>query len=285
MSKHTLTVRQAEQLGKQQLSAITGIDNSLESAVLLAHVLEKDRSWLFAWPEKELTADQRLTYESYLQRRLDGEPVSHITSSREFWGLQLKVSPDTLIPRPETELLVETALNKVNQTAAKILELGTGTGAISAALATERPAWKIIATDINADTLTIARENFEKHNLKIQLVVSNWFDNIPNEKYDLIISNPPYIEANDPHLQQGDVRFEPITALTSGKDGLDAIRQITQQAAAYLANKGWLMLEHGYNQGEAVFSLFQKAGFSSIETLNDLSGNNRITIGQPRKKP
>jgi len=285
MHKPLLTVRQAEQFGKQALSEIIGIDIALESAVLLAHAVQKDRSWLFAWPEKTLSTQQQQLYESYLQRRLKGEPVSYITGYREFWGLELKVSADTLIPRPETELLVETALGRINKATAKVLELGTGTGAISAALMTERPAWKILATDSNAETLAIASENFKKHRLKIETLLSDWFACIPDEKFDLIISNPPYIESGDPHLRQGDLRFEPITALASGKDGLNAIRKIVQQAGAYLDDKGWLMLEHGYNQGDAVSSLLEKSGFSSIETLNDLSENDRITIGQPPKKP
>jgi len=285
MHKPLLTVRQAEQFGKQALSEIIGIDIALESAVLLAHAVQKDRSWLFAWPEKTLSTQQQQLYESYLQRRLKGEPVSYITGYREFWGLELKVSADTLIPRPETELLVETALGRINKATAKVLELGTGTGAISAALMTERPAWKILATDSNAETLAIASENFKKHRLKIETLLSDWFACIPDEKFDLIISNPPYIESGDPHLRQGDLRFEPITALASGKDGLNAIRKIVQQAGAYLCDKGWLMLEHGYNQGDAVSSLLEKSGFSSIETLNDLSENDRITIGQPPKKP
>jgi len=285
MSKHTLTVRQAQQLGNQKLAEIIDIDNALESAVLLAHAVQKDRSWLFAWPEKELSIQQQQHFEKFLQRRLRGEPVSYITGYREFWGMDFKVSPDTLIPRPETELLVETALSKLGTSSAKILELGTGTGAISVALLTERPAWKILATEVNAGTLAIARENFSKYNLEIDSVISNWFENIPHDKFDLIISNPPYIESDDLHLKQGDLRFEPKAALASGKDGLDAIREITQKAATYLTKKGWLMLEHGFNQGNAVFSLLQQCGFSNIETLNDLSGNNRITIGQPCKKP
>jgi len=285
MSKHTLTVRQAQQLGNQKLAEIIDTDNALESAVLLAHAVQKDRSWLFAWPEKELSIQQQQHFEKFLQRRLRGEPVSYITGYREFWGMDFKVSPDTLIPRPETELLVETALSKLGTSSAKILELGTGTGAISVALLTERPAWKILATEVNAGTLAIARENFSKYNLEIDSVISNWFENIPHDKFDLIISNPPYIESDDLHLKQGDLRFEPKAALASGKDGLDAIREITQKAATYLTKKGWLMLEHGFNQGNAVFSLLQQCGFSNIETLNDLSGNDRITIGQPYKKP
>ena len=280
MSKHSLTVREAEQKGKQQLSAIPEINSVLESAILLSHALQKDRSWLFAWPEKQLSAEQQQLFEIYIERRLAGEPVSYITGTREFWGLQLKVSPDTLIPRPDTELLVETALDKLPGETACVLELGTGTGAISAALAKERPSWEIYATDVNEQALSVAQHNFETHNLTIHSILSNWFEKIPDKQFDLIISNPPYIEADDPHLQQGDLRFEPAQALASGADGLDAIRAILNGASRFLADHGWLMLEHGYNQGNAAFSLFQKAGFSNIETLDDLSGNNRTTIGQ-----
>ncbi len=280
MSKYILTVRDAEQQARQKLSTIPGINCSLEAAVLLAHVLKKNRSWLFAWPEKALSRNQQFEFEDYLQRRLNGEPVSYITGIREFWGLLLKVSPDTLIPRPETELLVETALNRLQSETAKVLELGTGTGAISAALASERTDWQILATDVSDSALAIARENFKLLDLNIETTLSNWFDDIPNKKFDLIISNPPYIEADNPHLKQGDLRFEPQTALASGKDGLNAIRQITRQAPNRLSDEGWLMLEHGYNQGEAVRGLFKQAGFSNIETLNDLSGNDRITIAQ-----
>ncbi|MBT8439280.1 MAG: peptide chain release factor N(5)-glutamine methyltransferase, partial [Gammaproteobacteria bacterium] len=186
-----LTVRQAQKSGTQKLSAISGIDNALESAVLLAHAVQKDRSWLYAWPESDLSSKQQLHFEKYLQRRLDGEPVSYITGYREFWGLDLRVSTETLIPRPETELLVETALSKVDEKAAKVLELGTGTGAISVALSAERPAWKILVTETDASALAIARENFKKYNLRIDTALSNWFENTPDEKFDLIISNPP----------------------------------------------------------------------------------------------
>jgi release factor glutamine methyltransferase len=280
MSNHLLTVRQAEQKGKELLSKIPEINCSLESAILLAYTLQKDRAWLFAWPEKMLSEQQQQAFENHLNRRLSGEPVSYITGHREFWNLDLKVTTDTLIPRPETELLVETALEKINESNANIIELGTGTGAIAAALATEKPAWQITATDFNATTLQTARENFSRHELIINTVQSDWFKNIPDEKYHLVISNPPYIEANDPHLKQGDLRFEPISALASGKDGLDAIREITEKAHQHLITDGWLMLEHGYNQGQAVFNLFLLAGFTNIQTLTDLSGNDRITIGQ-----
>jgi release factor glutamine methyltransferase len=282
MSDHLLTVRQAQQKGQQLLSTTPGTNNALESAILLAHTLDKDRAWLFAWPEKELTQKQQHSYLNYLQRRLSGEPVSYITGKREFWNLELKVTTDTLVPRPETELLIETAIERITDKQPSILELGTGTGAISAALATEKPHWKILATDINAATLEIAKQNFAAHELAIRVLKSDWFVHLSIEKFDLIISNPPYIEVNDPHLSQGDLRFEPAGALVSGEDGLDAIREITGNAGQYLKHGGWLMLEHGYNQGKAVYELFQQAQFSNIQTLNDLSMNDRITIGQLR---
>lgn len=276
----TVTVKKALSAAIKQLEAIQDIDAFVEANILLARVLEKPRSWLFAWPEHILTQHDLQQYDNFIQRRIKGEPVSYITEQREFYSLELRVSTHTLIPRHETEVLVDAALELMKLQDASVLEMGTGTGAITAAIASQNPHWVFLATDIHEATMEIARHNFEKLQVNAETILSNWYQNIPEEKFDLIISNPPYIEANDPHLQQGDLRFEPQRALTSGPDGLDAIRQITSDCKNYLKPGGYLMLEHGYNQKAAVQSLFQAIGLQSIETRQDLDGNDRVTIGQ-----
>ena len=278
------TVRSTLQSAAQQLKDSSEIetdaDCNLEAEILLCHVLEKDRSWLYAWPEHELAAEQQAGFEKLLERRLKGEPVSYITGHREFWGINLVVTSDTLIPRPETELLVETALSCVTQPDANVLELGTGTGAITAALAYENPGWQFLVTDKDPKTLKIAEKNLQKYEKRSHTQISDWFEDLIPEPFDLVISNPPYIEEQDSHLQQGDLRFEPRHALASGPDGLDDIRIITQSCKAYLKSGGFLILEHGYNQGTAVPELFQTAGLRNIQTIRDLSGHDRLTIGQ-----
>jgi len=256
------------------------IDAALEASILLGHALNRNHAWLYAWPEFSLDENQLNTFNQAIYRRSQGEPISHITGKKEFWSLEFKVTSATLIPRPETELLVETALKLGLNERARILELGTGTGAIATSLAHERPGWKIYATDINPQTLAIARQNFLQHEVNIDSVVSNWFENIQQTGFDLILSNPPYIAEADPHLKQGDLRFEPGTALASGKDGLNDCRTIIRNSPAFLADQGFLLLEHGYNQGPELRNLFKKHGFTNIQTLPDLSGIERITLGQ-----
>ncbi|OQX10270.1 MAG: protein-(glutamine-N5) methyltransferase, release factor-specific, partial [Thiothrix lacustris] len=203
------------------------------------------------------------------------------TGQREFWTLTLKVTPDTLIPRPETELLVTTALSLLPAPACAVLDLGTGTGAIALSLASERPDLSITACDFSAAALAVAIENAKTHQLhNVSFIQSHWFSELAPQQFDLIVSNPPYIETNDPHLKQGDVCFEPLTALTAGQDGLDDIRHIVQTAPHWLASSGWLLLEHGYNQGTAVTTLLQMAGFQQVRCLPDLAGNPRVSLGQ-----
>ncbi len=275
-----VTVKTALSAATKKLDAIPGVDAFVEANILLAHTLDKPRSWLFAWPEHDLSEDKLDQFNRFIQRRTQGEPISYITGKREFYSLELKVSTNTLIPRHETELLVDSAFEFVQQPQAMVLELGTGTGAITAALATKKPGWNFMTTDIREETLEIARFNFDKFHLEVQTILSDWFRNVPPQRFDLIISNPPYIESNDLHLQQGDLRFEPQLALASGPDGLDAIRQITSECSEYLNPGGFLMLEHGYNQKTAVQGLFKAAGLKSIETRQDLQGMDRVTIGQ-----
>jgi len=277
------TVKELLKTARQMLAGVGDIHSGLEAEILLGFVLNKNRSWLFAWPEQQVSQSQSHHFEHCLQQRLQGMPISHITGKREFWGLELDVSPATLIPRPETELLVETAISQFDETAIKVLDMGTGSGAIAIALAHERPQWQITASDFSEQALQIAARNCQKFAPHIRLVNSHWFDNIPDGPFQLIISNPPYIEADDPHLQQADLRHEPLSALASGDDGLKDLRHICSHASDFLDDNGRLMLEHGYNQGVAVAGLLADAGFTEIETLCDLAGHQRISIG--RKKP
>ena len=254
----------------------------LDAELIMAHCLQKDRTWLFAWPEATLDEAQLQAFESLVSRREGGEPIAYILGYREFWGLNLACTPDTLIPRPDTELLVEIALSLELPADAKVLDLGTGTGAIALVLAHERVLWQVAACDIAAEAVALARRNAAALNLsRVEFFQSNWFDGLAGHGgYDLIVANPPYVEKNSPWLTQGDVRFEPNRALVSGKDGLDDIRTIVAQAPKQLKPAAWLLLEHGFEQGSAVAHLLQTAGFESVRTAQDLAGLARATCGK-----
>ncbi|OOZ17180.1 protein-(glutamine-N5) methyltransferase, release factor-specific [Solemya velum gill symbiont] len=275
-----MQVKELLQQATARLKEVTDTP-ALEARLLLAHLLDKSESWLIAWPEHQPTADQQARFEQLLEQRLQGKPIAHLLSHRSFWTLELKVTPDVLIPRPDTETVIETLLNLFDdQSRLRILDLGTGTGAIALALASERKQWEIHASDISDKALDVARENAARHHLDIRFHQGSWFETIPDElRFDLLVSNPPYICENDPHLVQGDVRFEPQLALTSGPDGLNAIRQLVREAPAHLAPGGMLMFEHGYDQAEDVTQLFDSAGFNQIETSLDHGGNQRVTFG------
>jgi len=253
-----------------------------DAEILLCHTLGCDRAYLYTWPEKQPEQDQIKRYEELIQRRQQGEPVAYLTGKRSFWDFTLSVSPATLIPRPETELLVEQALTLIPENSAlDILDLGAGTGAIALAIAHERPACNITAVEYSKSACTIAEKNihqFSKGN--IRLLEGNWFSTLNQQPFDIIISNPPYIAERDPHLHQGDVQYEPTSALSAGEDGLDAIRHIILNAPKHLRASGWLLLEHGYDQANVVNHLFLKHGFKHISHLKDLSNNPRITLGQ-----
>ncbi|MDG6774789.1 peptide chain release factor N(5)-glutamine methyltransferase [Thiomicrorhabdus sp. ZW0627] len=264
----------------------------LDAELLLAHCLGQTRTYLFTWPENTLDDGNRNCFEQLLQQRLLGHPVAHLIGEREFWGMALKVTPDTLIPRPDTEILVETALEKLaeNEQACsesekrhtfRILDLGTGTGAIALALKSECRHCEVTAVDLSSKALEVAKQNAKAHQLDIAFKQSSWFESIDAEmQFDLIVSNPPYIEEEDEHLSQGDVRFEPISALTAGHDGLDDLKIIIQQACSFLKPQGWLIVEHGYNQGKTVRQLFAEHGYQNVTTKQDYGGNPRITLGQ-----
>jgi len=248
----------------------------LDAELLLCHVLDKPRSHLFSWPEQQLDKTQTLAFSRLLNRRQQGEPIAHLTGEREFWSLTLKVTPDTLIPRPETEQLVEQALTLIpEQPGWKIADLGTGSGAIALAIATERHACHISAVDQCSAALQVARDNADRLNINnICFHQGNWLQGLATN-FDIIISNPPYIHAGDPHLQQ--LQYEPQTALVAANNGMADIDHICQQARQHLKADGWLVLEHGYDQRQAVNKCLQQYGYHDIETFKDLSDNDRIT--------
>ena len=272
------TVSEALDWATEQLSASD--EARLDSQVLLAYALNVSRAWLFTWPDKALDGATLTAFNALIEERKSGTPIAYITGYRDFWSLRLKVTPDTLIPRADTELLVETALTLKNvEKPCDVIDLGTGTGAIALSLANECPSWRITATDINPKTLSVAEENAKALDLNVRFKASAWFDDI-KERFDLVISNPPYIESDDPHLQQGDLRFEPAGALVSGHDGLDDIRLLVQQALKHLNKGGYLLLEHGYQQAEAVRTLMADAGYIDIETHQDIEDRDRVTLGK-----
>ncbi|MDN3488447.1 MULTISPECIES: peptide chain release factor N(5)-glutamine methyltransferase [unclassified Pseudoalteromonas] len=253
----------------------------LDAQVLLLNILQKPRSYLFTWPEKQLTDQQYQAFQHACERRLQGEPVSHITGCREFWSLQLEVNPTTLIPRPDTETLVELALECEVPKNAKVLDLGTGTGAIALALGSEMPTWDITAVDRIDDAVALAKRNQQRLAINnVTVEQSNWFSALKNKKFDLIVTNPPYIEHDDVHLYQGDVRFEPLSALIADDAGMADIKQIITQSRDYLHASGYLLIEHGFEQSAAVRHIFNQMAFINVSTVKDLGNNDRVTFGQ-----
>ena len=252
----------------------------LDAELLLGFVLGRSRTYLFTWPEKQLTQDELAQFDALIAKRVLGHPVAHLIGEREFWGLSLEVSPATLIPRPDTELLVEFALSRLeNITSPKVLDLGTGTGAIALAIASERADANVLGVDFSEGAVALAKRNQSKlalHNASF--VKSNWFSAVSG-LYDLIVSNPPYIDEDDPHLTQGDVRFEPASALVAPSQGLADIEHIASLAAQYLNDGGILAVEHGYQQAQAVQEVFLRYDWKQVNTLKDLGNNERVTYG------
>lgn len=264
--------------------ALRGIQDTAprrEAELLLMEATGWTHTHLIAWPERELDPAAAARFEHLLARRLAGEPIAYLRGRQSFWSLELRVSPATLIPRPETELLVETALARLpGDHGIRVADLGTGSGAIAAAVASERPGWQLIATDRSPAALALARDNFTRLGLsKIRCLCTDWLDAFDAGSLHAILGNPPYIAEDDPHLAHGDLRFEPREALTPGGDGLGAIRRILREAPRCLRAGGLLAIEHGYDQGPRVEHLFRAAGLDQVETLRDLAGLDRVTLG------
>ena len=273
---------QVKSLLNSAIESLTPLSDSprLDAEVLLGFSLKKNRTWLATWPDKNLTEDEITQFKLVLNRRILGEPIAHITGTREFWSLELKVSKDTLIPRPETELMIDTILALCSQKNLNVLDLGTGSGAIALALASEQLTWKLTAIDQSIAALEIAKRNAQQLKLtNTRFLNGSWFKPVKDQTFDIIASNPPYIPNADPHLSQGDVQFEPRSALASGEDGLDDIRHITQQAADYLKPNGLLIIEHGFDQKSEIYDIFTNNQINNITQVSDLSGNPRLTYG------
>lgn len=252
---------------------------ALDADLLLCHVLGRTRSYLFTWPERALDTQQQASFSSLLARRIQGEPVAHLIGEREFFGHVFRVTADTLIPRPDTETLVEKALSLDLPAQARVVDLGTGTGAIGISLALAQPDWRVTLVDLSEAALQVAGDNAHQLGAAVTCQQGSWLSPCSG-LFDLIVSNPPYIEENDDHLDEGDVRFEPRSALVAPDNGLADLAAIAQQATGKLVAGGWLLLEHGFEQGEAVQQLLGSTGFVQVDTVQDLGGNDRVTLGQ-----
>ena len=261
-----------------QLSAASPTAD-IEARLCLSHVLKVSNSYLYSFPERELNSLELNALNELVNQRLQGQPLAYLFGYWHFFDLKLEVSPATLIPRPDTEVLVEQALALAVPESAKVLDLGTGTGAIALALAANRPQWQVTAVDYIADAVALAQRNQQALALNnCRVLQSNWFSAVAAERYDIIVSNPPYIDPQDPHLHG--LRFEPITALTAADNGLADIAHIVANAPAHLHANGWLLLEHGYDQADAVQQLLLSAGFMQVQSIRDYGNNWRVTVGQ-----
>jgi len=279
------TIQSALKQDAARLTEALALDFSgarIEVQSLLRLVLNVSRAYLLTHPERCLNDSEQTRYAELLQRRLLGEPIAYILGEREFFGLMFKVTPATLIPRPETELLVELALQRLPQDKpCRVLDLGTGSGAIALSIAHSRPDVEVVAVDASTEALAVARENAQRLNINnAAFVQSDWYAALDAQRFDLIVSNPPYVAPGDPHLQQGDLRFEPLSALASSGDGLDDIRHIVSRARTHLYPGGWLLLEHGYDQAARVRELMQQAGYSAVFSACDLAGIERASGGR-----
>jgi release factor glutamine methyltransferase len=263
-------------------ASLPGDEARAEAEILLGAVLGRTRAWLFGHLPDPIDPESASRFSALVERRRRGEPVAYLLGRRGFWSLDLAVSSDTLIPRPETELLVELALQRLPAGgAARILDLGTGSGAIALAIAHERPAADVTAVDIDARALAVARKNAGRLGLdRVRFLQSRWFSAVVDEAFDLIVANPPYLAEDDPHLREGDLRFEPDHALVSGPDGLDAIREIAAGASDRLRDGGSILIEHGHAQGSQVRELLAAAGLADVATVRDMEGRDRVSAGR-----
>lgn len=253
----------------------------LDADVLLCHVLQVERSWLYTWGDRQAEPWLQARFEALIAARAQGWPVAYLTGEREFWGLRLMTGPSTLIPRPDTERLVEAALAHADSESGRFLDLGTGTGAVALAFASERPTWKVVAVDREPAAVALAKANAQRHGLtRVEILISDWFEALGKRQFAIIVSNPPYLASDDPHLALGDVRFEPRSALVAGNQGLADLVALVDSARDQLEPHGWLMLEHGMQQGAAVRSALEAAGYAQIETVCDLEGRDRVTLGR-----
>jgi len=279
----SLTIDQIIRQATQQLADISPSPR-LDAEVLLMHITGLARTALITRAQEPLLPEHEERLQAFLVRRARGEPIAYLTGKREFWSMELTVTPDVLIPRPETELIVEQALARIPEDAEwTIADLGTGSGAIALAIATERPHCRLIATDSSAAALAEARANATRLGIaKVEFRHGEWLKPLAGMRFDVIVSNPPYVRANDPHLTQGDVRFEPESALVAGADGLDAIRCIAADALSFLRPGGWLLFEHGYDQAQAARTLLETHGYDRVVTYRDTAGHERVTAGRSR---
>jgi release factor glutamine methyltransferase len=281
-----MQVQQTDSVAAVRARAIAALGSAearFEADLLLAHALQCPRAWLFAHADAAVPASARLAFEFLVARRGRGEPIAQLLGRQAFWSLELQVTPDVLIPRADTELLVECALAVLPlDVQTRIVDLGTGSGAIALSIASERPRAEVIALDFSLAALAIALSNAQRSGLasRVTCVHGDWCAPLEGQRFDAIVSNPPYIAEGDPHLTQGDLRFEPRVALASGSDGLDAIRSIVGQAPAHLLPGAWLLLEHGWEQGAAVRALLETSGYADVTTHRDLEARERVTCGR-----
>ncbi|TNH20156.1 peptide chain release factor N(5)-glutamine methyltransferase [Halomonas sp. BL6] len=256
----------------------------IDAEVLMVFAASRSRTWLYTWGDSECPTWEHARFDALVAARAQGQPVAYLTGEREFWGLSLATSPSTLIPRPDTETLVDVVLARAKALSGRLLDLGTGSGAIALAFASERPMWQVIGVDVRPEAVSLATHNAQTlHIANATFLLSDWFASLgvppDGDAFDIIVSNPPYIAADDPHLSEGDVRFEPRSALVAEGDGMADLMHLIIAAQAFLSPGGWLALEHGYQQAACVRQALMQAGYQNVESVQDIGGHERVTLG------